>query len=101
MQLLENFNNFIWIMAAVIILISGIYFSLSLKFIQFKFKKMFRSLNKDAKTNNSITPKKALMMVLAGRVGVGSISGVALAIYTGGVGSIFLDVDHHNICDHE
>ncbi|MBQ4634321.1 MAG: alanine:cation symporter family protein [Bacilli bacterium] len=89
MQLLENFNNFIWIMAAVIILISGIYFSLNLKFIQFKFKKMFRSLNKDAKMNNSITPKKALMMVLAGRVGVGSISGVALAIYTGGVGSIF------------
>ena len=29
------------------------------------------------------------MMVLAGRIGVGSISGVALAIFTGGVGSIF------------
>ena len=29
------------------------------------------------------------MMVLAGRIGVGSIAGVALAIYLGGVGSIF------------
>ena len=50
---------------------------------------MFRSLRKKNSNKNSISPKQALMMVLAGRVGVGSISGVALAIYTGGVGSIF------------
>ena len=89
MQLLEKIENFIWIIAAFIIFISGVYFTLKLRFVQFKFSKMFCSLNKSYDINNSISPKQALMMVLAGRVGVGSISGVALAIYTGGVGSIF------------
>ena len=89
MQLLEKIENFIWIIAAFIIFISGVYFTLKLRFVQFKFSKMFCSLNKTHDINNSISPKQALMMVLAGRVGVGSISGVALAIYTGGVGSIF------------
>ena len=89
MQLLEKVDNLIWIVAAIIIFISGIFFTFSLKFVQFRFGKMFKSLKRKEISNNSITPKQALMMVLAGRVGVGSISGVALAIYTGGVGSIF------------
>ena len=89
MQLLEKIDNFMWIIAAIVIIISGIYFTFKLNFIQFKFSKMFKSLTKKNIENNSITSKQALMMVLAGRVGVGSISGVALAIYTGGVGSIF------------
>lgn len=89
MQLLEKIDNFIWIIAAIVIIISGIYFTFKLNFIQFKFSKIFKSLTKKNIENNSITSKQALMMVLAGRVGVGSISGVALAIYTGGVGSIF------------
>ena len=32
---------------------------------------------------------KALMLTLGGRIGVGSISGVAICIYYGGVGSLF------------
>ena len=89
MQILTKINDYIWIIAAFVIFISGIYFTIKLKFVQFNFKRMFKSLNKKSTNKNSITPKQALMMVLAGRVGVGSISGVALAIYTGGVGSIF------------
>ena len=89
MNLLNRINEFMWIIAAFVIFISGIYFTIKLKFVQFNFKRMFKSLNKKSTNKNSITPKQALMMVLAGRVGVGSISGVALAIYTGGVGSIF------------
>ena len=89
MNLLNRINEIMWIIAAFVIFISGIYFTIKLKFVQFNFKRMFKSLNKKSTNKNSITPKQALMMVLAGRVGVGSISGVALAIYTGGVGSIF------------
>ena len=29
------------------------------------------------------------MLTLAGRIGVGSVAGVSLAIYTGGIGTIF------------
>ena len=35
------------------------------------------------------TPIKTLFLTLAGRIGVGSIAGVALAIYLGGPGTIF------------
>lgn len=89
MDLLNRINDFVWVIAALIIFISGIYFTIKLRFVQFDFKRMFKSLNRKSGGKNSITPKQALMMVLAGRVGVGSISGVAFAIFTGGVGSIF------------
>lgn len=89
MNILNKLDSFIWIVAAIVILISGLYFSFNLKFVQFKFGKMFRSLKEKGVSKNSISPKEALMMVLAGRVGVGSIAGVALAIYTGGLGAIF------------
>ncbi len=89
MEFLSKINDYIWIIAALVIFVSGVYFTFKLKFLQFNFKKMFKSLKVKNYDDNSISPKSALMMVLAGRVGVGSISGVALAIYTGGVGAIF------------
>ena len=89
MDLVSNLSNVFWIIAALMIFGSGIYFTFKLHFVQFNFFRMFYSLNKNHSKKNAITPKQALMMVLAGRVGVGSISGVALAIYTGGVGAIF------------
>ena len=66
---------------------SGIYFTFKLKFVQFNFKEMFKNIIK--KEDNNITPFESLMMVLGGRIGVGSIAGIALAIYLGGIGSIF------------
>lgn len=83
------FNRIIWLIASSLIIMSGIYFTFKLKFIQFKFIKMFKSLNVKSKNKNSITPLESLMMVLAGRIGVGSIAGVAISIYYGGIGSIF------------
>ena len=89
MGILARIDDFIWVIAAFIIFISGIYFTFKLHFLQFDFKRMFQCLNRKNFSKKSISPKQALLMVLAGRIGVGSISGVALAIYTGGVGSIF------------
>lgn len=77
-----------WIIASILILISGIYFTFKLKFVQFRFLKMFKSLFIKG-SNNGITPFNSLMMVLGGRIGVGSVAGVAFAIYYGGIGSIF------------
>ena len=89
MEILTKISDYIWVVAALIIFGSGIYFTIKLKFVQFDFRRMFRSLRKSSSNKDSISPKQALMIGLAGRIGIGSISGVALAIFTGGVGSVF------------
>lgn len=70
------------------IVLSGFYFTFKLRGVQFHFKRMFKSLTKQ-EDSKGIKPYQTLMMVLAGRIGVGSIAGVALAIHLGGIGSIF------------
>ena len=82
-------NRVIWLIASSVIIISGIYFTFKLNFIQFKFIKMFKGLFIKNKNKETIKPFASLMMVLAGRIGVGSIAGIAISIYYGGVGSIF------------
>ena len=82
-------NKLIWLVASSLIIISGIYFTFKLKFIQFRFIKMFKSLSIKNKKEDTIKPFSSLMMVLAGRIGVGSIAGIAVSIYYGGICSIF------------
>ena len=82
-------NRIVWLIATSLIIMSGLYFSFKLKFIQFRFIKMFKSLFIKNKEQDTIKPFESLMMVLAGRIGVGSIAGIAISIYYGGVGSIF------------
>ena len=85
--MLKIIDSILWAIATVLMVYSSIYFTYKLKFIQFNFKEMFRNIIK--KEDNSISPFESLMMVLGGRIGVGSIAGIALAIYLGGIGSIF------------
>ncbi len=85
--MIEIINAIVWAVATSLIVLSGIYFSNKLHYPQFKFKKIFKSLFKSNHTG--ITPVKTLFLTLAGRIGVGSIAGVALAIYIGGPGTIF------------
>lgn len=82
-------NKILWAIATVLIISSGIYFSIKLNGVQFKFKDIFKSLKKDNKNSENITPFQTLSMALAGRIGVGSLAGVALSIYIGGIGTIF------------
>ncbi len=82
-------NRIVWLCASSLIIMSGVYFTFKLKFIQFRIIKMFKSLKSNKKDKEGVTPIESLMMVLAGRIGVGSIAGVALSIYYGGIGSIF------------
>lgn len=76
-------NRFIWFLVMILILFFSVYFSFYLKGIQFKFRAMFKSIF------NGVSSFGILMTSLAGRIGVGSIAGVSLSIYIGGVGSIF------------
>ena len=82
---MEMINKILWAIASSLIIISSIYFSYKLKFKQLNFFKLFKSLKK----SKSINPISNLSLSLAGKIGVGSISGIALAINIGGVGSIF------------
>ncbi len=82
-------NKLLWAVASSLIIISGIYFSLKFKFIQLNLKKIITSTFKHDKNYKGLSPLSTLMLTLAGKIGVGSIAGVALAIYIGGPGTIF------------
>lgn len=84
---MEIINKILWSLTFISIIISGIYFSIKLKGEQFKISKMIRALKKKGNTN--ISSFDSLMMSTAAKVGVGSLAGVALAIYKGGIGVIF------------
>lgn len=86
--MLREVNNLIWILAIFLLFISGIVFTKTVKFQQFNFFKMIK-LSLEKESDDSIKPIETLMLNLAARVGVGSISGVALAVYIGGPGTIF------------
>lgn len=85
--MLLTITNLLWIVVTILIIISGVFFSFKIKFQHFNFKKMLFYLKQ--KETGGISPFQTLTMNLAAKIGVGSISGVALAIYLGGPGTVF------------
>ena len=85
--ILADINKLLWGITTIMLFASGIYFSRKLGWLQFNFKNMFKGFVSDSK--KEVTPFKTLMFTLAARIGVGSLAGVALAIYIGGPGTIF------------
>jgi len=88
-SMLSYLNSFLWAVATVMILGSGLFFSIKLKFVQLNFKEMFKSFKEKKKDKEGVSALESLAMSLGGRIGVGSLAGVALSIYIGGEGSIF------------
>jgi len=91
-EIISNINSYIWGYPFIILLtLTSIYLSIKLRFpwlkILLAIKELFKSKNNENK--NKITSFKSLMTVLAGTLGTGNITGVALAISIGGVGSLF------------
>lgn len=82
-------NNILWMIATFMLISCGLYFTFKLKFTQFDFKTMFKGLKKEKNDKVSISPFKTLTLALAARIGVGSLAGIALGIYKGGIGVIF------------
>lgn len=76
-----------WYIASVLIIYSGLKFSFQYRFIQLRIKKFIEAIR--SKSKNHVSPLASLSMSLAAKIGVGSLSGVALALYFGGIGSIF------------
>ncbi|MCL2342066.1 MAG: alanine:cation symporter family protein, partial [Firmicutes bacterium] len=75
--------------ASLAILLCGIYFSFKLNFIHLNLKRMFQAITEKSNKKDSISAFQSLTMSLAGRIGVGSLSGIALAVYLGGPGVLF------------
>lgn len=72
-----------WGLATILLFSSGIYFTTKLRYPQFKFKTMWISIKKSGKGLNTLN------LTLAAKIGVGSLAGTALAVYIGGIGTIF------------
>lgn len=85
---IKTINDVLWFFVVIIILINSIYFSVKLKFPQFRIFKMFKML-KSKETSNGLSSFDTLFMSLAAKIGVGSLSGVSFAIYYGGIGTLF------------
>lgn len=80
-------KSIVWSIVTILLIFVSIYFSFKLKFIQFKFKDIIKSIFK--KNSGQISSFESLSINLAAKIGVGSLSGIALSIYIGGEGSIF------------
>lgn len=70
----------------IVLIISGIYFSIKLKL---KHLNIISALKIISKKEEGISSFQSLCISLASRIGVGSLSGVVISIYLGGIGSIF------------
>lgn len=90
-NLLESFNEcFTLFVIFPAIILAGIYLTIKLRFVQVsQLKKSFSYLNtKNVNGKGSISRFGALSTVLAGNFGTGNISGMAIAIATGGPGAL-------------
>lgn len=88
-MILDNAKTLLWMLTTGLLIILGGYFTWKLHGKQFRFIKMIKKLTMKEKQNLEISSLSTLMLSLAGRIGVGSISGIALAIYLAGPGVVF------------
>jgi len=85
--MLKILTDILWSIAIIFLIGGGLYFSVRLGFPQLKIKSLFRGFKRGDK--RGVSPFKSLTMSLAARIGVGSLAGIAFAIYLGGPGAVF------------
>lgn len=90
-KLINTIVEYLWSDALVYLALTvGIYFTVVTKGVQLRyFKEMFRVIKEKKEDDDGISPIQALFMALAGRIGVGNIAGVSVAVAMGGPGAIF------------
>ena len=84
--ILDTLTTIIWSPALVFVCLAvGIFFTISTLFMQIRcIPDMFQQMVGNDDSESGVSSFKALMISLAGRVGVGNIAGVATAIAYGG-----------------
>jgi alanine or glycine:cation symporter, AGCS family len=92
-EILQYIDSVLWNGFLVyIIIITGLFLTIKLKGIQFRY--LFKSIKlvftrHDNKAQGDITQFQSLMTALAATIGIASIAGMATAIISGGFGAIF------------
>lgn len=102
MDFIQNLNDFLWTyLLTVLLLGTGLYFTLRLKGVQFRMigemlRLLVNSSQKHDDEKDRLLPEgkkissfQAFAVSLASRVGTGNIAGVAIAIALGGPGAVF------------
>ena len=84
-KLLKTISDIIWVITTFLILYVGLLYTIKLKLPQFKLTNVFKKNEGNEKSNTL----KLLSLTLAGKIGVGSIAGIALCIFQGGKATIF------------
>ncbi|GAB3300475.1 alanine/glycine:cation symporter family protein [Parasphingorhabdus pacifica] len=88
--LLTNIYDLVWNPLVYVTLISGFIFSIATRAVQVRhLPGMVKCLFRRAESGTGTSPFQAFAMALGGRVGVGNIAGVAIAISSGGPGALF------------
>lgn len=93
-NILTEINNFLYTYPLLILLVgTGIWFSLRTRFVQVRFlREALRVLGEKAEEEDGkkqVSSFQALMISTASRVGTGNIAGIATAIAAGGAGAVF------------
>ncbi|MCY9414990.1 amino acid carrier protein, partial [Bacillus haynesii] len=83
-------SGFIWTYLVYILIGIGLFFTFKLKFVQFRyFFEMFRIVGQREEKGKGVSSLQAFFISAASRVGTGNLTGVALAVATGGPGAVF------------
>lgn len=83
-------SGFIWTYLVYILIGIGLFFTFKLKFVQFRyFFEMFRIVGQKEEKGKGVSSLQAFFISAASRVGTGNLTGVALAVATGGPGAVF------------
>ena len=90
---LVQFDNILWEGVLIYLLLGvGIYFTVRLKGMQFRYLPYALKLafsRQDDQAEGDISQFQSLMTALAATIGIGSIAGMATAVMAGGFGAIF------------
>lgn len=89
--IVDRVNDLIWSDVFIALaLLTGIYFSITTRFVQlFHIKRMWRLLFSGKASAKGVSSFQAFALAISGRIGTGNIAGVATAIAMGGPGAIF------------
>lgn len=91
MENIINFiNDLVWSNALIILCLgTGIYFSITTRFVQLRYlKEMIKLLFDGKSSDKGVSSFQAFAIAISGRIGTGNIAGVATAIAMGGPGAI-------------
>ncbi len=90
---LDRLNGWVWGAPLLILLVVvGIYLTVKTRFVQFRhlwYAHKLAITRHDDGAEGDISHFQALMTALAATIGIGSITGVATAVATGGLGALF------------